>query len=1053
MCGGWLYSPRRLGNNDPRGYRLPKRAQYTLAWSAERAAYELRDGNQTSVLSAEDWARWLDEHRSFAFQGRDGRLTLLKEGRKADSHYWYAYRRHGARTAKRYAGRSGELTVERLDELARALGDQGEQAVVPQAQARVMTSGTGVAATEPLLAPKLQPPRLHRSLVRCERLLAQLDAGSERTLTLLSAPAGFGKTTLVRQCLAEVAQRSAAPAVAWLSLDRGDDDPLRFWRYLIAACRVFGPQVGAQSWALVEAPLSIKSPLEMILTAFVNELAQIQHEGMLVLEDYHVIMTPQIHEAIGFLLAHLPQNLHLLLITRTTPPLPLARLRAAGELTEIAAPELRFSSSETAAFLTQATAHPFQPDEIMEVESHVEGWAAGLRLLALALEGRADANEHALVMANFLAGRRGIDEYFVGEVLSNQPPSIQRFLLETSFLQSLTASLCDSVTERHDSEAMLHLLEHANLFLEPLDGSGLWYRYHALFAAAMQSEARHRLGEAAVCDLLDRAGRWYEAHAMLDEAIETAFAAADMERATDLVESVAERQFSFERPEMQGPLEFYTMQRWLYRLPPTIMDQRPLLSLALAITIQFNFFVGMQPLTSTASSEIEQWMDKAERGFKAAGKTGRLGQVFAFRALLLRERGEIAASVKWARAALEALPPQELTWRSMCVGNVGIGESTLGHLGNAAERFLEAQSMCEALGNRPFARANAALLGWVYMEQNELHRAAALFRGMLSDARAVGDLDDIGNALHGLAEIALCWNDLDAAWAQAQEVVDIAGQYPHQPFYILAVLILAQVEQARGYSEAALARCAALLAGRESAGAITEKRLNARIAVEQARIALAAGDLAAAQRWRATRPTDLERARSEIEHEELLVACLLMVEGHPDDARTLLEPLLAAAEAEGRGRVALELRVSLALAYAACGDAPSARQTLAAALDAARLANAQRVFADVGEPLAALLRATMRTLSDRNLAAFAKTILQTVDGTSAPVAPTTAEALSPQERRVLRLLTAGRSNPEIADDLVVSVNTVKVHVKNIYRKLNVTSRLEAASTAREQSLL
>ncbi|MBA3943528.1 MAG: hypothetical protein H0X37_03080 [Herpetosiphonaceae bacterium] len=1032
---------------------MPKHARSTLAWSTKWKAYELREGDQASaVLDADAWSRWLDEHGSFSFRGRNGRLSLLKERRKAGLGYWYAYRRQRESVAKRYAGRSGELTFVRLEELAWALEGNGEQVVVPQPAVGEVEDGghAGLATAEILLVPKLQPPRLHNSLVRRERLLAQLDAGRERKLTLLSAPAGFGKTTLVCQWLAEAAEQDNAPVIAWLALDQGDNDPLRFWRYVITACRTFGPDVGAQSLALLDAPLAIKSPLDMILTVFVNELAQIRCEGILVLEDYHGITTPQIHEAVGLLLDHLPRQLCLLITTRTRPPLALARLAATGELTEIEAPELRFSDAETAAFLRQIIPVPLQPDEIALVESRLEGWAAGLRLLALAVEGRDNASDIDHILENFIAGRRSIGEYFVAEVLHNQPAPFQLFLLQTSFLVRLTTSLCDSVTGRSDSQEVLELLEQANLFIEPLDGSGLWYRYHALFATAMQAEARRRLGEAAMRNILARAGRWYEEHAMLPEAIEAAFVADNSQRAVDLIELVVGPQFSLERPELHGPPEFYTLQSWLTRLPQGVMDERPLFNLALAIAMLFSHIVKMRPATGIVGDEIERLLIKALHGFSVAGETDRLGQVFAFRALLFRERSEIAAAVDCARVALEALPPHELNWRSICVGTLGLGEQGAGHLYRAGARFAEARAMCEHLGNRPFARANAIALSWILLEQNELQRAAPLFRQMLAEARAMGDIEDMANALHGLAEIALCENDLDAAWTKAEDVVDVMRQYPHESAHVDAALILARVEQAHGQSEAALARCAALLVRQERAILPAAMQLVARITFEQARIALATGDLSSAQRWQYTQAPELELPRVQHDRQAILLGRLLMAEGDPEAAVQLLEPLLAAAESDGRGRVALEMRLPLALAFTAIGQPHNARQTLAAALASAQPANAQRVFVAEGEALAALLRATLPTLADKGLLAFAKTVL---GGVTAIGGRANIELLSPQERRVLHLVAAGRSNPQIATNLIVSVNTVKVHVKSIYRKLNVNSRLEAASAARELGLL
>jgi LuxR family maltose regulon positive regulatory protein len=1041
-----------LGNKIAWGDGLPKHAQYTLAFSAELNAYELREDSQAVPMLAAAWASWLSEHGSFSFKGRSGQLSLLKERRKAGFGYWYAYRSQGVRTAKRYAGRSSELTFARLETLAQILGDNGARSLIPQPQSEVVTGAkpAEIAIPEPLLAPKIQPPHLHSSLVRRARLLAQLDAGREGKLIVVSAPAGFGKTTLVRQWLDEAVQQGVVSPVAWLSLGVSDNDPLRFWRYLITACRSLGADVGLQSLALLESPISLRSPVEMIMTAFVNELAQTRISSIIVLEDYHVITAPLIHEAVSFLLDHLPVHLHLLLITRTNPPLPLARLRVAGELTEIDAPDLRFSEAETVTFLQQTTALAVPPAEIVQVVSRIEGWAAGLRLLALALQGRQDTGAINIVLANFVAGRRGIGDYFVTEVLNNQSETLQLFLLQTSFLGNLTASLCDSVTERNNSQALLELLEQANLFLEPLDGVGLWYRYHALFATAMQNEARRQLGDRAVRDLLTRAGSWYEVHGKLDEAIEAAFATDNIPRAAELIAQVAEAQFSFAGTVMHGPPEFYTLQLWLNRLPSATRDEQPLLNMALAIAMIFTNIVEMQPTNSTTVNDVERLLVKAESGFIARGETGRLGQLYAFRALVFRERGEIINAVGRAKTALDLLSLTDLNWRGICISTLGLGEENAGHLAAAAARFEEACAMCESIDNRPFARANTVMLGWVYLEQNEPYRAGILFQQILAEARAMGDLDDVGHTLHGLAEIALCWNDLHAARAQAEEVVEVFSQYTHEPSHIAAVLILARLDQAQGQSEAALARCSVLLSGRTAATLTAERRINATITFEQACIALATGDIAAVQRWRANRLPDLERPWLALCREEILLARLFIAEGNPGAATILLEARLADAELRGQKRVALEIRVLLTVAYVASDQLTNARQLLIIALTMAHPANALRVFVDDGQILLPLLQDILPGLEGKNLITFSKTILRAIRNTT--VAATPSETLSQQERRVLHLIANGSSNTEIAANLVVSVNTVKAHVKNIYRKLKLSSRLEAANAAREMGL-
>ncbi|KPV49501.1 hypothetical protein SE17_32265, partial [Kouleothrix aurantiaca] len=451
-----------------------------------------------------------------------------------------------------------------------------------------------------------------------------------------------------------------------------------------------------------------------------------------------------------------------------------------------------------------------QADALDVLEARLEGVAAGLRMLALALEGRDEAGDVALILENFVAGRRGIGEYFVAEVLNKQPAPVQQFLLQSSVLARLTASLCDSVTGRRTSQGLLETLEAANLFIEPLDGAGLWYRYHALFATAMQAEARRRLGDAAVRDLLQRAGQWYETHALLPEAIEAALLAGDHGRAASLIEAVVAPQFSIERPNMHGPPEFHSLQSWLRQLPPATLGAHPLLNLALAVAMLFTAIVEMQPIDWATYATIEQLLNRAERDFCASGDTDRQGQIHAFRALMFRQRGEVAAAVGWAKAALDLLHPQELNWRSVCIGGLAMGEQYAGALGKASALFTQAQAMCEQLGNRPFARANGGMLGGVLLEQNELHRAARMFEQIQAEARAVSDFDDIAHTASGLADISLRWNDLDAAQARAEEVLAVMQQFPHDVQHVEAGLILAHVDQARGNHVAALARCAAL---------------------------------------------------------------------------------------------------------------------------------------------------------------------------------------------------------------------------------------------------
>jgi LuxR family maltose regulon positive regulatory protein len=1090
---------------------MPKAATYALIWSHERARYELHEhGNDSPLLAAGDetaWLAWLDTHSGFAFAGRAGRINLLKEARKGGAGYWYAYRRHERRTLKHYLGRSAELTIERLDAAAAALASAPQSisapsgdAVVPQLHlqashppANQERAPRQLLAVPPLLAPKLQLPRLPAGLVPRARLLAQLDAGLERKLTLLVAPAGFGKTTLVRQWLDQnderrtqndegsnvLLHRSSLIAqhfkVAWVSLDEGDNDPMRFWRYAITACQSLDGQVGQSALALLATTLQPPFeplPHEMLLSPFLNDLTLQTRHSILVLEDYHLISEPQIHEAVTFFLDHLPTTLHVVILARSAPPLPLARMRASGDLGELHAVDLRFSAKETRRFLHQALATTLVPEAITQIDAQLEGWGAGLRLLALTLQGRDSPQDIARVLATFAGSHRPVLDYFVAEVLSAQPPHIQDFLLRTSVLDRLTGALCDAVLDERrktedegqvridggdfvlrPSSLVIDELARTNLFLEPLDGAGQWYRYHALFADAMRHEARRRLGDAVLRNVASTASAWYERRDMLAQAIEAALQAQELARAAALIERVvANPQLSYTTQLFSEATEWHTLRRWLEQLPDLELRQRPLLCLNYAMALLLVLMAGRSHGPTVAM--VETTLQLAEDGFHATNNIAKLGEVFAFRSIMVKQRGEIDASVAWARQALACLPAEELAWRGASLSTIGTGEHFAGRLDMARKLLIEARAISEAIENWGFTRAISGMLGAVYVEQGELHQAAAYMRQTLSEARQHDDRDDVAHAQIGLMPLAYEWNALDEAEQQAREAFEIGEQLADQEFQSQAQLMLAQIEHARGQIDAAQQRLISLL-GQIQPQRGLRLRWHARAARSvQARFQLAAGDLAAAQRWADARAHDhTEVSILQLAREEHLLARLLIAQGLSGQAVELLTRLLEAAQRAGHTRYALETQVLLALAHSASRQLPEARQMLQAALAGAVSEGYLRLFLDEGAAMASLLRASLPSTREPSLAAYIQTLLQASaadqlaraaqSGDAAPT-PVVDEPLSPQEQRVLRLLADGRSNPEIAEHLIVSINTVKAHLKNIYRKLGVTNRMQAA---------
>ncbi|GHO98198.1 hypothetical protein KSF_082460 [Reticulibacter mediterranei] len=532
------------------------------------------------------------------------------------------------------------------------------------------------AATEQqvsLLAPKLRPPRLPGSLIMRQRLLARLDEGLERKLTVLSVPAGFGKTTLVSQWIARhqiSPDGSLLPPfpVAWVSLDSSDNDAIHFWRSVITACQVFRADLGTDALALLHTaqdwwrPSLRQSSLDGALTMLLNELGLLPGQEVLVLEDYHTITTTHIHETLASFIEQLPSSLHVVLMTRSDPPLPLARWRAEEQLIEVQANDLRFSEDEIVSFLQQLIPFTLSSEEMERLLERIEGWGVGLRLLALTLQGHMTEQEIEPVLKSFSGDHRHLLEYFVGKVLNAQPEPMQRFLLQTNLLASLTGSLCDAVTGRTDSEQWLETVERSGLFLVPLDHSSeRWYRYHALFAEAMQHEARHRLGEEALHDCFQLASTWYEQHNMLTEAVKSALAGADYTRAASLIGNLMSAPF---QPDMH---EIFAMRDLLEQMPEQVFREQPVLALISAIV--HAFAVDRYPPAITPL--IEERLQCAEQTWTQENASTWLGRLAAFRALLAVGQERLPEAATFASMALTSLSEEDHEWRSISSDALG----------------------------------------------------------------------------------------------------------------------------------------------------------------------------------------------------------------------------------------------------------------------------------------------------------------------------------------------------------------------------------------------
>lgn len=915
------------------------------------------------------------------------------------------------------------------------------------------------SVSEPLLLPKLQPPRQPPGLIKRERLLKLLDHACSHTLTLLLAPAGSGKTTLVSQWITNPNNQQRMPPAAWLSLESGDNVPIRFWRYICTACQNFHPTVSDSALASLSSEIQASFDphfLEHAVTSLLNALTLHACPGLLVLEDYHRITDHVIHETLAFFLDHLPLSLHIILLSRSEPPLPLARWRASGMLQEIQTHDLRFSLEETSAFLQLATGCVLSEETIRRLDNHLVGWAAGLRLLTLSLHGRPAAPDIEQFLISLVNNHRPILDYFTIEVLATQEKSLQQFLLETSILNRLSGPLCDAVSDRKDSDLLLEEMERAGLFLQPLNRLEQWYRYHELFAEALQREARHRLGRERLHTLSLRACNWYETHDMLDEAIETALAIDEYIYAADLIER-------YTATNVFGGWH-HTVHRWLAQMPEAILQTRPTLCFMYALT---HLFVKDRFAAET-STFLEVQLQKAEQQWQIEDNQPKLGAVAALRSLVAWWQDDYKTSFAQARQALALLPADDIIWRGMSLLHVAMEEQFANHLNTARQIFTEARSLYS--NNLYFRIAVTLGLGNLCFEQGALQQAEQYYRQALREAeQKENTLDDRGFALVGLARLAYEWNDIVDARQHATQALEYGNSIENAELQARSTLILARVLSLQGASERAQHVLQECIARTQT------PRLLRELLLGQARLALACGDLLTAERWK---PTSMQQnvfvSWAQREQEMLFNVRLLIAQKAFEKALTLLNSW----QHEEFSRSKLEHLILSALTHSQlqlCTQPETtqtsyqvktvnnensdhllqAKQHLLQALELTMPEAFRRIFLDEGEHLGVLLRAILPKISDPLLYAYACNLILSLPQLQADanIEASSSNPLSSQEERVLHLLAAGRTKTAIAQELIISVNTVKTHVKSIYRKLGATNRQEAFIRARALRLL
>ena len=929
----------------------------------------------------------------------------------------------------------------------------------------------------PVLATKLFAPTGRSQSVTRARLVEQLDTTLDpgHRLTLVSAPAGFGKTTVLSDWLADLGRRQAHSRGAWLSLDDGDNDLNRLLTHLVAALRGVGLDVGT---AVLES-LHTASPTAA-LTALVNDVSRASEaspgtQWILVLDDYHAIEEPDVHEAVAFLLDHLPAHLHLVIATRSDPPLPLARLRGRGQLTEVRAADLRFTPSEAREFLNRVMGLDLTAADVDALEQRTEGWVAGLQLAALSLRRLPERGEVVDFIEAFTGSDRFVIDYLADEVLASQPTPVRDFLLRIAILDRLTGPLCDAVTGGADGTRMLEDLERGNLFVVPLDTQRSWYRYHHLFADVLRARllAEH---PDEVPRLHQRASDWYAAHDLVADAVRHALVAKDFDRAAFLVEEAM--------PELRRARQDSLMLAWVRSMPESVVRRSPVLSI----------LSGWALMMSGDLDAVESRLDDAEAALAAGAEDQDLAAAWAdtedlrtapatisiYRASLAQARGDVAGTVRHARRALDLAGPEDHFVRGGGAGFLGLAAWAAGDVQEALSTFSEAVRSLHAAGNLVDALDATVVLADLWVASGRPSRARRLYEQALQTATGGGEPYPRATAdLHvGLAELDRELDDLPSAQAHletARVLAERASITENRHRWYVAT---AQVRAAGGGD---LDTATHLLDQAEALyrhGFYPDVRP---IASMRARLQIAQGDLSSATGWVQDRGVSADDEPDYLrEYEHLTLARLLLAQHrsgqHSDQpgavtpaaaALGLLDRLhAAAADAERDGSV-LEIRVLQALAHDALGDRPG---TLAALDRAVREAPEPdgyvRLYLDEGAPMLALLHDAVGAAADAADPATPGTYSEALQRQArrllAPATPPVAVAppqqslvnpLSQRELEVLRLLDSELTGPEIARELYVTLNTLRTHTKRIFTKLDVTTRAAAVRRAHEHGLL
>jgi LuxR family transcriptional regulator, maltose regulon positive regulatory protein len=1063
---------------------MPKAAAYTLSWSGVCQAYTLHDHhaelNLTLDAGSPTWHEWLEHTTSFAFRGQSGAYTARREQIKPGDWYWYAYQRSQKRVRKQYLGKSEALSLLRLEEVAARFN--AGQTVEDGTPASIMSAQMRNTAREQILAAKLRVPLPPQHLVARTRLLTDLRGAIERPVTLLSAPAGSGKSTLVSSWL-----RQGSSPSAWLSLDQADNDPARFWPYLFTALDTLYPGVGEHALQVLRA---LRTPtIEHVLTLLINLLGngeptirEAADEALLVLDDYHIISTEAIHQGMAFLLEHLPPHLHLIISTRSDPPLPLARLRVSDRLLELRAADLRFSREEIAVFFARQAGTALSAEEIALLEERTAGWAAGLQLVALLLR---DQQKHSDLLQSIRGSQHALAEYLGQEILTQLPEQVQQFLLRTSILEQLEDGLCEAVSDQPGGQETLTRFFQANLFLTPLDESHRWYRYHPIFADMLRQRLQQNAA-AQIPELHRRAFRWYRAQGMLTEAVAHARAAGDWESIASLAEETGVEIIS--RGEAQ------TVMAWVAMLPRPLVYSRLRLFLfecwwhwyagyAAVVAEMLREYIQQHALpglevedVATLEQTISSHVDTLYPRTSAEQRANRIAEMLALYGVLTMQHPD-GAAFSHAVCQRAVVYVAGLAHRARIAQHLGTVSILRGDLNEATAVLEDALASAIADGSATWISSIGYRLGMLYEMMGKLYDITRISQEILQLTTGKAFLTQ-GTAYIFLGSVEYERSHLEAAEryyklavasCEEADLLKAVDPYIH---FLLGHLRLARIKFIRRDSIGAR-QCLKEIAGYLSRNWVGGEVLPV-VKGEYALLMHSLGDETAGRQWLEEFPPPKQSEQMLLRQfislnpsHHLVFMKLLLAYQCWQEAEQLAQEQQVLAEQQGRTGSLIQWLTLHALLNLAQGDSRQALSFIARALSLAEPSGYIRLFLDAGVPVLTLLyrlRHELRTQQttaepaptpgylDRLILLFKQE--QQMDLTPGEDAePSLVEPLSGREREVLWHISEGRSNREIAEQLVIAPSTVKSHVRAIYAKLGVESRTQALSQVRRSKLL